>query len=114
LLENILAYCGYPPTSPLFFLLSEHKHCNKATTNWNSENARSRMAASLRGSVGTGTKEDESRTACVWTAGSHHVTARSRLARFEIYEPFYLINISCFFFRAPVNRRYRGGGSECK
>jgi len=37
--------------------------------------------ASLRGSVGTGTKEDESSTARVWAAGFHHVTARSRLAR---------------------------------
>ena len=50
-------------------------------TNSNSENARSRMTASLRGSVGTGTKEDESSTGRVWAAGFHHVTARSRLAR---------------------------------
>jgi hypothetical protein len=40
-------------------LLSEHKHCDNAATNSNSENARSRMVASLRGSVGAGTKEDE-------------------------------------------------------
>jgi len=39
------------------------------------------MVASLRGSVRTGTKEDESRTGRVWAAGFHHVTARSRLAR---------------------------------
>ena len=38
------------------------------------------MVASLRGSVGTGAKEDESSTGRVWTAGFHHVTARSRLA----------------------------------
>jgi hypothetical protein len=63
------------------FLLSEHKHCNNATTNSNRENARSRRVASLRGSVGTGTKEDESTTGSVWAAGFHHVTARSRLAR---------------------------------
>jgi len=44
--KNILAYCGYSPTSPFFLLLSEHKHCYNATTNWNSENARSRMVAS--------------------------------------------------------------------
>jgi len=50
-------------------------------TNSNSENARSRMVASLRGNVGTGTKEDESSTGRVWAAGFHHVTARSRLAR---------------------------------
>jgi hypothetical protein len=34
-----------------------------------------------RFSVSTGTKEDESSTGCVWAAGFHHVTARSRLAR---------------------------------
>ena len=32
-------------------------NCDNATTNSNSENARSRMVASLRGSVGMGTKE---------------------------------------------------------
>jgi hypothetical protein len=31
------------------------------------------------GSVGTGTKEDESSTGRVWAAGFHHVTARSPL-----------------------------------
>ena len=56
LLKIILAYCGYSPTSPFFLLLSEHKHCDNAATNSNSENVRSRMVASLRGSVGTGTK----------------------------------------------------------
>ena len=39
------------------------------------------MVESLSGSVGTGTKEDESSTGRVWAAGFHHVTARSRLAR---------------------------------
>jgi len=39
------------------------------------------MEASLRGSVGTGTKDDESSTGRVWAAGFHHVTASSRLAR---------------------------------
>jgi hypothetical protein len=34
----------------------------------------------LRGSVSTGTKEDESSTGRVWVAGFHHVTSRSRLA----------------------------------
>ena len=43
LLKNILAYCGYSPTSTSFLLLSEHKHCDNAATNSNSENARSRM-----------------------------------------------------------------------
>jgi hypothetical protein len=42
----------------------------------------------LRGSVGAGTKEDKSSTGRVRAAGFHHVTARSRLARFETYEPF--------------------------
>ena len=39
------------------------------------------MAASLRGSMGTGTKEDESSTGRIWAAGFRHVTARSHLAR---------------------------------
>ena len=69
------------PTAPLFLLLSEHKHCDNAATNWNSENARSRMVASLRVSVGTGTKEDESSTGRVWAAGLHRVTACSGLGR---------------------------------
>jgi len=60
--KNILADCRYLPTSPFFLLLSEHKHCDNAATNSISENARSRIVASLRGSVGTGTKEDESST----------------------------------------------------
>jgi len=81
LLKIILAYCGYSPTSPFFLLLSEHKHCDNAATNWNSENARSRMAARLWGSVGTGTKGDGSSTGHIWAAGFHHVTAHSRLAR---------------------------------
>jgi len=61
--------------------LSEIKHCDNAATNSNSENARSRMLASLRGSVGMGTKGDESSTGLVWAAGFHHVSVRSRLAR---------------------------------
>jgi len=78
--KKIIAYCGYSPTSPFFLLLSEHKHCDNATTNSNSENARSRMMASLGGSVGTGTKEDESSTGHSWAAGLHHVAARSCLS----------------------------------
>ena len=35
---------------------------------------------SLRASMGTGTKEDESATGRVWAAGFHQVTDRSRLA----------------------------------
>jgi hypothetical protein len=81
LLKNILAYCGYSPTSPFFLLLSEHKHCDNAASNLNSKNARSRMVASLLGRGGMGTKEDESSTGRVWAAGFHHVTAPSCLAR---------------------------------
>jgi hypothetical protein len=77
--KSILAYCGYSLTSPFFLLLSEHKHCDNVATNSKSENARSRMVASLQGSMGTGAKEDESNTGHVWAAGFHHVTARSRL-----------------------------------
>jgi hypothetical protein len=62
-------------------MLSDHKYCDNAATNSNSENARRRMVASLRGSVDTGTKEDESSTGRVWAAGFHHVTAHCRLAR---------------------------------
>ena len=79
--KKYLAYCGYSQTSPFFLLPSEHKHCNNVTTNSNSENARSRMVASLWGSVGTETKEDESSTGHIWAAGFHHVTACSLLAR---------------------------------
>jgi hypothetical protein len=57
--KKILAYCGYSPTSPFLLFLSEYKHCDNMATNLNSENARSRMVASLRGSVVMGTKEDE-------------------------------------------------------
>ena len=42
---------------PFFFFFPKHKHCDNAATNSNSEKARSRMVASLRGSVATGTKE---------------------------------------------------------
>jgi hypothetical protein len=40
----------------------------------------------LWGGVSKGAKKDELSTGHVWTAGFHHVTARSRLARFETYE----------------------------
>jgi len=39
------------------------------------------MVASLRGSMGMGTKGDESSIGRIWAGGFHHVTARSRLAR---------------------------------
>ena len=78
---KITAYSVYSPTSPFFLLLCEQKHCDNAATNSNSESARSRMATSLRGSVGTGTKGDEASIGRVWAAGFRHVRARSRLAR---------------------------------
>jgi len=105
LLKNILVYCGYSPTSPFFLLLSEHKHCDNLATNLNSKNTRSKMVASLRGSVGMGTKEDESSTDCIW------------LLDFTIFRPIlawhtfwnlwtvYLFNFPKFF-RATVNCRY--------
>ena len=79
--KNVLAYCGYSSTSSFFLLLSEHKHSDKAETNSNSENARSIIVASFRGSVGTETKEDESSTGRVLAAGFHDVTAHCLLAR---------------------------------
>jgi len=49
------------------------------------------MVASLQGSVGTGTKGDESSTGRVWAAGFHHITARSGLARvLKIMERLFL------------------------
>jgi hypothetical protein len=60
-------------------------------TNLTSENARSRMVASLWGSVGMRKKEDKSSTGCIWAAGFHHVMARSRLAHiFKLMNRFFL------------------------
>ena len=75
------------------------------TTNSNSENARSRMVASLRVRVGMGTKEDESSTGRVWAVGFHHVTARSRLARVLKLINLLFLKFSNFF-PAAVNRGY--------
>ena len=105
LLKNILAYCGYSLTFPLFLLLSEHKHCDKAATNSNSENARSRMVASLRKSVATGTEEHESSTGHSWAVGFHHVKALSRLARVLKLMNLLFLQFSNFF-QAAVNHRY--------
>ena len=72
-------------------MLSEYKHCDNVATNLNSEHARSIMVASLQGSVGTGMKEDESSTGCVWAAGFHHVMACSRLKHiFKIMNHLFL------------------------
>jgi hypothetical protein len=79
LLQKFSVYGGYSPTSLFFLMLSEHKHCDNAATNSNSENARSRMLAILRRSVGTETKEDKLSTGRVWAPGFYHVKAHSRL-----------------------------------
>ena len=92
MLKSVLSCCGYSSTSsPFFMLLSEQRHCDNAATDWNSENARSRMVSILRGSVGTGAKGDELSTGRVWAAGFHRVTARSGLAR--VLKP---VNRLCF------------------
>jgi hypothetical protein len=105
-LKNISAYCGYSPTSPFFLLLSEHKRCDNTATNSKSVNSRSRMVASLWGSMGTGMKEDESSTGCIWDAGLHHVMSRSCLAR-VLKVMNRLFNLPKFF-RAAANRGYVG------
>jgi hypothetical protein len=102
--KYILPYCGYSPTSLLFLLLYEHKYCDNAATNWNNENARSRMVACLRGNVDTGTKEDESSTGRVWDAGFYHVTASSHLARVWNLLTVYFFNFLSIFGVAAVNR----------
>jgi hypothetical protein len=104
LLKNILAYCGYSPTSPFFLLFSEHIHCNSMATNSNSKNARSKMVASLQRSVSMGIKENESNTECILTAGFHHVTACSCLARILKLTTVYFLNFPNVF-RAAVNHR---------
>jgi len=63
------------------------------------------MVASVRGSVGTGTKGDKSSTGRVWAAGFHHVTARSRLARVLKLMKLLFLYFSNFF-RAAVKRGY--------
>jgi hypothetical protein len=63
------------------------------------------MVASLQGSLGTGTKEDESSTRRVWAAGFHHVTARSRLARVWKLMNSVFLNFPNFI-RDAVNRGY--------
>jgi len=86
--------------------------CDTTATNSNSENARSRMVASLRGSVGTGidhlvqgtgTREDESSSGRVWAARFHHVTARPRLAR--VLKLMNSLFSKCFFRAADTGVR---------
>jgi len=65
------------------------------------------MVARLRGSVGMGTKEDESSTGRVWAAGFHLVTARSRLARvLKLMNPLFLQFYN--FFSVRYKPRIRG------
>jgi hypothetical protein len=51
----------------------------------------------LRGSVGKGTKKDESSTGLVWASGFQHVSARSRLARVLKLMNRLLLEFSNFF-----------------
>jgi hypothetical protein len=96
--KNVLAYSGCLPTSPFFLLLSEHKHCDNAATNSNSEKARSTMVASLRESVGKGTKEDESSTGSVWFCWISPCFGPFSLGtRLETYEPFISLIFQFFF-----------------
>jgi len=111
--KNILTYCGYLPNSLFFLLLSEHKHCDNAATNSNSENARSRIVASLCGSVGKWTKEDESSSARVCAAGFHHVNGSFWLgALFETYEPFIYSFFQIFFSGLGKRRMTETADSE--
>jgi len=91
LLKNILAYCGYSPTSPFFFLLSEHKNCDNMATNLNSENARRRMVASSAGKRGY---RDKGRWVKCWVHLGCWISPCygpfSLGARFETYEPLFL------------------------
>jgi hypothetical protein len=99
LLKNILSYWGYSPTSQFFLFLSEHKHCDNAATNSNSENARSRMEASMLGSVGTGDKE---RRVKYWARLGCSISPCygpfSLGARFENYQQFIPLVFPIFFF----------------
>jgi hypothetical protein len=58
----------------------------------------------LRGSVGMGTKEDESSTGRVWAAGFYRVMARCCLVR-VLKLMNHLFNFQ-IFFRAAVNQGY--------
>jgi hypothetical protein len=52
----------------------------------------------LHESVSTEAKEDDSSTGCVWAAGFHHVTARSRLAGVLKLTNSLFLSFSPFFF----------------
>jgi len=97
-LKNISACCGYLPTSPFFLLLSEHKHCDNAATNSNSETAKSRTVASLQGSGGTGTREVKY-WACLGCWISQCYGPFLLGAHFENYESFISLIFQIFFGR---------------
>ena len=63
------------------------------------------MVASLRGNTGMGTKEDESSTGCVWTAGPYYGPF-SPGVHFEIYELLFLKFSK--FFQTAVDHGYGG------
>jgi len=65
------------------------------------------MLASWPGSVGAGTKEDESSTGGVWAAGFHHFMAHSCLARILKFMNLYFFNFPNFFW-STVNHGYGG------
>jgi len=69
------------------------------------------MVASLQVSVGTGTKQDEPSSGCVWASGFHHVTARSHWVRVLKLMNHSFLQFSKFF-GAAVNHRYAGLPAE--
>ena len=106
LLNIFFRYCCVVDWYP--HLLFLNKHCDNAATTSNSENARSRTVASLRGRVCTGTKEAESSTGWVCAVGFHHVTARSAWRACWNFWTVYFCNFFNFFFRTAANRGYGG------
>ena len=59
--------------------------------------------AKLQGSMGMGTKEDESGIGRIWADGFHHVNGSVSLgARFDTYEPFISL-IFLIFFLEPLS-----------
>jgi hypothetical protein len=99
LLKTILANFGSSPACPFLLLLSEHKHCDNVATNSNSENARSRLVASLRCKRGYW---DKGRRVKYWARLGCWISPCydpfSLTARFETYEHFVSLIIPNFFF----------------
>jgi hypothetical protein len=76
------------------------------------------MMAKLQGSLGMGTKEDESGIGCMWAAGFHRVNSLVSLgARFDAYEPFISLIFLIFFWShcqpQILNPRIRGSVCTC-